>query len=330
MLGSSCRTALAAILSLVSLGGAFNLGQKRVRGDSPLSIGYVRPFPTFTFVSYVIRGLIRRQVIFPGFEPLDIWGPMEILFSLSGTYNMTLSTVSFESGPVSARLSRPFTIGPNGTRIDPKFALNPTMLATHSFDNAPELDLIIVPGGIGDFLLDNENNFGMENFIASRFDRAQYVLSVCTGATTLARAGILNGQRATTNKAAWAWATDPRHGSNIEWVPNARWIANEKIWTSSGVAAGMDMMYAFLSYYYGSEYVNSTLNGIEYVPHTDPNWDPFAVVHNVSVFHLPARTELMLYRSRVRIRLDRSLIARDQLAFDTIYSLNDSMPSLLT
>jgi transcriptional regulator GlxA family with amidase domain len=183
---------------------------------------------------------------------------------------MTHSTVSFERGPISARLSRPFTIGPNGTRVDPKHALNPTMFVTHSFENAPELDIIIVRGGVGDFLLDNENNFGMENFIASRFDRAKYVSSVCTGATTLARAGVLNGLRATTNKAAWAWATNSRHGANITWVPNARWIANEKVWTSSGVAAGMDMMYAFLSHYYGSEHVNETLNGIEYVPHTDP------------------------------------------------------------
>jgi putative intracellular protease/amidase len=237
---------------------------------------------------------------------------MEILFSLSGVYNMTLSTVSFESGPISARLSRPFTIGPNGTRVDPKYALNPTMLATHSFEDAPELDIIIVPGGVGDFLMDNENNFDMENFIASRYDRAQYILSVCTGATTLARAGILNGQRATTNKAAWAWATDPRHGSNITWVPNARWIANEKVWTSSGVAAGMDMMYAFLSHYYGSEHVNETLNGIEYVPHTDPHWDPFAVVHNVGVLQFHARIKLMLHRYPVPTGPDRSWIARVQ------------------
>jgi transcriptional regulator GlxA family with amidase domain len=198
---------------------------------------------------------------------------------------MTLSTVSFESGPISARLNRPFTIGPNGTRVDPRYALNPTIMATHSFEDAPELDIIIVPGGVGNFLLDNENNFGMENFIASRFDRAQYVMSVCTGATTLARAGVLNGLRATTNKAAWEWATSPRHGSNITWVSNARWIANEKVWTSSGVAAGMDMMYAFLSFYYGFKHVNETLNGIEYVPHTDPHWDPFAVVHNVCLPH---------------------------------------------
>lgn len=196
---------------------------------------------------------------------------------------MTLSTVSFKAGPVSARLSKPFSIGPNGTMLDPSTVLDPTIMASHRFDTAPELDIIIVPGGVGDFLRDNEKNFEMERFIARRYKRAKYVLSVCSGATTLARAGILNGKRATTNKSVWSWATDPRHGANITWVPNARWVANDKVWTSSGVAAGMDMMYAFLSFYYGSEHVNATMNGIEYAPHTDPHWDPFAVVHNVCV-----------------------------------------------
>lgn len=322
MLSLSILPALVALLSLVSPGGAFNLGAKRVKNDKPLSIGYVRSltstYPQTTFTNH------KLQIVFPGFEPLDIWGPMEILFSLSGVYNMTLSTISFTAGPISARLDRPFTIGPNGTRVDPKFALNPTIMATHSFDNAPELDVIIVPGGVGNFLLDNEDNFGMENFIASRFDSVQYVLSVCTGATTLARSGILNGLRATTNKAAWAWATSPRHGGNVTWVPNARWVENEKVWTSSGVAAGMDMMYRWLSVYYGdSTHVNETLNGIEYVPHTDMHWDPFAVVHDVSIFFFSSWMEWMLTcdRSRVQIGVDRLWTVGVQLGFEIVRRL---------
>lgn len=43
----------------------------------------------------------------------------------------------------------------------------------------------------------------------------------------------------------------------------------------------MDMAYAFLSHFYGTDRVNNTMNGIEYAPHTDPNWDPFSVVHKV-------------------------------------------------
>lgn len=259
MLQFSLFSVLVTLLPLISPIRAFNTGYARVQDDSdkPLSIGYVRsPISNSSLLPSTNQPPFF-QIVFPGFEPLDIWGPMEILFSLSGVYNMTLSTISFEAGPISARLNRTFTIGPNGTLVDPKFALNPTIMATHSFADAPELDVIIVPGGVGNFLLDNENNFGMEDFIASRFDSVKYVLSVCTGATTLARSGILNGLKATTNKAAWTWATDARHGANVTWVPNARWVENDKVWTSSGVAAGMDMMYRWLSVYYGdSTHVN--------------------------------------------------------------------------
>jgi putative intracellular protease/amidase len=144
------------------------------------------------------------------------------------------------------------------------------------------LDIIIVPGGVGDFVFDNDNNFEMEHFIARRFDEAKYVLRVCTGATTLARAGLLDGKRATTNKAAWEWATSPRHSANMTWVPNARRVQNEKIWKSSGVAAGMDMMYDFMSFYYESAVANDTVDGIKYTPQTDLRWDPCAVAHRVS------------------------------------------------
>ncbi|KAJ4352022.1 uncharacterized protein N0V89_007368 [Didymosphaeria variabile] len=186
------------------------------------------------------------------------------------------------AGPVGARAPVPFTIGPNGTLFDPKFGINPQIIATHSFSNAPPLDIIIVPGGTGDFVLDNQNNFTMEKFIAGRFGEAEYVLSVCTGATTLARAGVLKGRKATTNKSAWTWATDSRHGRDVQWVPNARWVEDGKVWTSSGVAAGMDMMYAFVGHYWGWEAANGTVNGIEYTPHADKHWDAFAVVHDVS------------------------------------------------
>lgn len=45
----------------------------------------------------------------------------------------------------------------------------------------------------------------------------------------------------------------------------------------------MDMTYAFLKHFYGEtdESLSYTMNLIEYAPHTDPHWDPFAIVHNV-------------------------------------------------
>jgi len=56
-----------------------------------------------------------------------------------------------------------------------------------------------------------------------------------------------------------------------------------KLWKRLTVGQGIDMMYAFLKHLYGEgdPVVVATMNGIEYAPHTDPNWDPFSIIHNV-------------------------------------------------
>ncbi|KAL0932223.1 dj-1 family protein [Colletotrichum truncatum] len=161
------------------------------------------------------------------------------------------------------------------------YGFGPSTVATHTFADAPALDVIFVPGGMGNIALEQANNTEIESFLVRRYPQAEYVLSVCTGAVVLARAGLLSGKRATTNKGLWAWVTNPRHGANITWVPSARWIEDGNIWTSSGVAAGIDMTYAFLKHFYGTEILDSVMNAIEYAPYQDSHWDPFSLIHEV-------------------------------------------------
>ena len=168
--------------------------------------------------------------------------------------------------------------------MDMSGMIDTQIVATHTFETAPPLDVLIVPGGIGEATLLEQHDHTVEDFIASRFSATSYVLSVCTGASFLARAGVLDGRRATANKAVWESAT--QWGKNVTWVPSARWVEDGKVWTSSGVSAGMDMMVAFLRHLYGDPQVNNVVNGAEYVPHTDPSWDPFSVIHKVSLFLL--------------------------------------------
>jgi transcriptional regulator GlxA family with amidase domain len=159
--------------------------------------------------------------------------------------------------------------------------INPQIIATHTFEDAPHLDVIVVPGGAGYFrLVEEADNTRLEDFLARRAPTTDYLVSVCIGSVALARAGLLEGRRATTNKAAWTWATNHNHGSNITWVPSARWVNDGKIWTSSGVAAGIDMMWAFLRHVYGP-ILDKLVNSIEYTPHTNADWDPFSVLFNV-------------------------------------------------
>lgn len=194
---------------------------------------------------------------------------------------MVLSIIATETGLISAGYPR-HLMTPDGPPMDLGHMLQPRIEATHTFTNAPALDVLLIPGGMGNVALEQANDTSVEDFIALRFGQLHYLLSVCTGAMSLARAGVLEGRRATANKSAWDSVTS-HGGDGIEWVPTARWTLDGKVWTSSGVAAGMDITYAFLKHLYGEhdEIIVNTMNGIEYAPHTNADWDPFSVVHEV-------------------------------------------------
>lgn len=101
---------------------------------------------------------------------------------------------------------------------------------THTMDNAPPLDVLLIPGGLGTRRITTDRRW--DQFIAKIYPNIQYIYSVCTGASVVARSGILDGRRATTNKAAFAWVMT--QGPKVNWVKEARWVVDGNIWTSSG------------------------------------------------------------------------------------------------
>jgi putative intracellular protease/amidase len=125
--------------------------------------------------------------------------------------------------------------------------LSPSILATHTFQNAPALDILLIPRGMGNRALEDKNDTSIEDFVASRYDELEFLLSVCTGSVSLAKAGVLEGRKATSNKFSWNWVVT--HGKNVTWVPTARWVQDGKIWTSSGVSAGWLFPYISSSSY---------------------------------------------------------------------------------
>lgn len=213
------------------------------------------------------RNISLGWVLYDGYAPLDFWGPIQILLGAAMSFNITLSIIAEKKGPIS-NVRKDVPVRPG--------ALSLSMIATHEPQEAPPLNLLMIPGGLGnrgnatDWIID---------FVKTRFDSIDYVASVCSGSLLLAKSSVLDNKRATTNKAAWNDIV--KHGPNVTWIPNARWTQDGKIWTSSGVAAGMDMTYALLSWMYGSEAINQTMNSIELSPHLNADWDPYAVVHNV-------------------------------------------------
>jgi transcriptional regulator GlxA family with amidase domain len=112
-------------------------------------------------------------------------------------------------------------------------------------------------------------------------DKSQlkYVVSVCTGSTVLARAGVLDGRKATTNKVAWTWATST--GPNVTWVPTARWVEDGNIFSGSGITAGLDTAYAWVGHVYGEPVSDWLAKSLEHERNTDPHHDPFGLIWDV-------------------------------------------------
>ena len=154
---------------------------------------------------------------------------------MSHNYKLTLSIIAENTGPVSTIIPA-HTMGDDMVLEDYGYMIGPQLTATHTFQNAPALDILLVPGGAGNLVLDQEENTSVEDFVAKRYKQLDYLLSVCTGSKSLAKSGVLDGKRATTNKRAWDEVT--QFGTGVEWVPSARWVEDGNIWTSSGVAAG--------------------------------------------------------------------------------------------
>jgi transcriptional regulator GlxA family with amidase domain len=109
--------------------------------------------------------------------------------------------------------------------------------------------VLVVPSGAGTCFPHLINP--IIKFVRAIAPLVKYIMSVCNGAGVLARAGVLDGRRATTDKMLWKPTTVLR--GDVRWVREARWVANGKVWTSSGVSAGINMMLAFVRDIHGKD-----------------------------------------------------------------------------
>lgn len=208
-------------------------------------------------------------VIYPGFQALDLFGPLDALNSLALAYPLELYMIAETMEPVSSK--------PPALYTNPNSNFAQTLVPTHTFDNAPPIDVLIVPGGIG--IRDEKIAEPVIRYIASVYPTVKYLMTVCTGSVLAARAGILDGKRATTNKRAWERSI--KQGPKVNWVAHARWVVDGNIWTSSGVSAGLDLIFAFMDQVFGGDTSDMIANFLEYERHRDPSWDPYAELYGL-------------------------------------------------
>ncbi|MGD9792194.1 MAG: DJ-1/PfpI family protein [Acidimicrobiia bacterium] len=196
-------------------------------------------------------------VLFDGFELLDVFGPLEILGVLPSHFQLNL--IGPAVGPVRS-------------------AQGPQVVAGYSYGTAPHSDIALIPGGIGTRTLVNDTTF--IGWLGRWASQVGLVSSVCTGSGLLAAAGLLDGYRATSNKRSFTWATE--QSALVDWVATARWVEDRDRWTSSGVAAGMDMTLALVAHFLGEALATKVAEGIELEWHRVPSWDPFAALNGLA------------------------------------------------
>ena len=202
------------------------------------------------------RPLTLGAVLYEGFELLDMFGPLEMFTALPPEI-LQVVMVAESKGPVIA-----------GSMANSPM---PTCMADYGFDDAPELDLILVPGGVGTIAeLENEKTL---SFLRDRTGKAQITSSVCSGSALLAKAGLLDGHRATSNKMFFNLAV--MQSDRVDWVETARWVDDGKFVTSSGVSAGIDMALAIIARLFGNETAEAIAIGAEYTWHREADVDPF-------------------------------------------------------
>jgi transcriptional regulator GlxA family with amidase domain len=209
-------------------------------------------------------------VLYRSYTMLDVFGPLNALQSVARIYPLNLYLLSHSMDPVT---TEPFSAELNQPNSSFWFTVQPT----HTFSNPPpDLDVLLVPGGWG---WDEPDLQEHVDYIRSAYASLEYLITVCVGSVITARSGILDGRNATANKRFWS-ATEAHPAVN--WVSTARWEVDGNIWSTSGVAAGIDGTLAWINHVYGTENATNIANGMEYEAHQDASWDPFADLYNLT------------------------------------------------
>ena len=183
-------------------------------------------------------------LLFDQLEELDAIGPWEVF---------TMAANVRGSGKV-------VTISEHGGMV--KCAKGLRIQSDYSFGEAPPLDVILVPGGMG--TRTEVNNKVVIDWIAKVAPRCTWVTSVCTGSMLLIESGIARDKRVTTH---WAFVDTLRErGGAAAVVDDMRFVRDGNIVSSAGVSAGIDMSLWIIGQTDSPAFAREVQKRIEYYP----------------------------------------------------------------
>src|ERR1044071_3784652 len=188
----------------------------------------------------------RRVVIFihEGVELLDFSGPGEVFASTAHRQAFEVYTVA---ATPDAILSQGFV----------------TIKPQYTFANCPPPDIIILPGGRTDVPLANSK---VIDWIRKSSERAEVMMSVCTGAFLLRESGLLDGKEATPHWSAIESLKQQAPKTTVR--ENRRFVDNGKVVTAAGVSAGIDAALHVVDRLLGRDVAQKTAKYMEY------KWQP--------------------------------------------------------
>jgi transcriptional regulator GlxA family with amidase domain len=183
-------------------------------------------------------------LIFDEVEVLDFCGPFEV-FSVagrgSGLEPFNVYTVAQKAGPVFARK---------------RLSVNPA----HTFADCPRPDVLLVPGGYG--TRREMHNEAVTGWVAEKAREVELLLSVCTGALLLAKAGLLEGLSATTHHGAFDLLREVAPNTAV--LESERVVDNGRVILSAGISAGIDMSLYAVGRLLGEALAEETARYMEY------------------------------------------------------------------
>ena len=185
-----------------------------------------------------------RRIVFvagPGTEILDLVGPLQVFARASDMYCRehpgAKPVYSIEVVSISSNRSLTANCGL-------RFAAHKTFRQVRG-----KIDTLLVAGG--EAIEQNTVDADAVRWLRTIARRARRVGSVCTGAMLLARAGLLDGRRATTH---WNWCqTLIKRAPRADVDPDPIFVRDENVYTSAGVTAGMDLALALVEEDHGSK-----------------------------------------------------------------------------
>lgn len=189
-------------------------------------------------------------LIFDGTEELDFVGPYEVF---------TMSNEVFAHGG-GKRRDRVLLLSQGGRAVT--CAKGMRVEAHGAIEEAPQLDLLLIPGGQG--TRREVENAALLAWIARIAQGCEWVTSVCTGALLLTAAGPARGKRVTTH---WAFIAPLRErGEASEVLDRVRYVRDGNVVTSAGVSAGIDMALWLIGQMHGEAHARATQSGMQYDP----------------------------------------------------------------